>query len=339
MSSSVCFGTLKTVEPADLIGVHSKRHLLTMFGLRDPKQPLIIDYDQASFTADALESSDRMLISGVQKKLLCTLRNGVLTAHPRGEYIVKPTPDRLPSLSENEHLCMMLAKAIGLNVAETSLVPFNDGQLCLVSKRFDLLPDGQKDFIEDAASIMEVHPKHKESDANSYENTLIALYKASADKKNVLLDGFKQVLFSFIIGNNDLHLKNFSMYRKASSRSTTMMGFTPIYDVLSAMPYPAYYGEYLSFNLLESEVNGTYSTSYDNYGYYTRHDFLLLGKNIGLPEVAVVKTIKSMISALTTHSPGILEASPCAADVKTKINQSITEKTECLLRPIIETRI
>lgn len=99
------------------------------------------------------------------------------------------------------------------------------------------------------------------------------------------------VLFSYLVGNNDLHLKNFSLikYYKPSNKTHLLDGFAPVYDVLSVYPYPEYYTESLSLSLLESEVDAVYSSSYESYGYYTLHDFILLAQNFGVKEQVAQK--------------------------------------------------
>lgn len=86
----------------------------------------------------------------------------------------------------------------------------------------------------------------------------------------------KTVLFSYIVGNNDLHLKNFSLQRKPTSRSNIMDGFIPLYDVLSVAPYPTYDAADTSLSLLTSETDAVFSSSYEIYGCYIKHYFILL---------------------------------------------------------------
>ncbi|MCU4677513.1 HipA domain-containing protein [Catenovulum sp. 2E275] len=280
----ICNGTLKPVQANQFEGRYSKTHLKKMFALNAmPINDLMIKGTAEEIEHLAPQYVKGNSVSGVQTKLLMSLENGRLVPKQTGaQYIVKPAPKNFKHLPENELAIMRLAQAVGFNVAECSLVPFENGELGYVVKRFDIRPQGDRFLIEDAASLCNIHPKNKGSDELSYEWTLKKLFIASGHNKAVLLNGFRQVLFAYLVGNNDLHLKNFSLYREPGCRSTIMQNFTPLYDILSVAPYPNYATEYLSLSLLESETQGDFSKAYDNFGYYTSEDFALLAENIGL---------------------------------------------------------
>ncbi|NQY65240.1 MAG: HipA domain-containing protein [Alteromonadaceae bacterium] len=331
-----CKGTLTPITAAKS-SEYTTKCLKNIFGLNSyPKSGIYIKGTNDTFEKYAIDFTNGNSISGVQRKLLMNHENG--SFHPvnhNGKYIVKPSSKRLPHIAENEHAIMLLAKAIGLIVADCALVPFEDGELAYVTKRFDIIDDNTRLFIEDAASLCEVHPKHKGDDSLSYENTLITLFQASGNNQLVLLNGFRQILFAYIVGNNDLHLKNFSMYREPNILSNIMKDFTPIYDILSVAPYKEYDNEPLTLSLLSSELNGEFSSSHDQYGYYTLHDFVLLGVNIGFTTQATKAYINKMIKAVAKHAPVILSKSFCSEDHKTLILSRIEDRLECLGRPIL----
>ncbi|KGK00539.1 HipA domain-containing protein [Thalassotalea sp. ND16A] len=337
MAKSVCQGSLKFVSTKQMDNGFSRAHLKSMFGLsKYPDNGLSITGTSESFEDLAIDYTDGVSISGVQRKLFMTLENGVLKpVVENGLYIVKPSPQKFPELAENEHAIMCLARAVGLDVADCSLIPFENGERAYVTKRFDITASGQRLFIEDGASLCNIHPKHKGDDSLSYENTLKELYQASGNQKTVLLNAFNQVLFSFIVGNSDLHLKNFSMYREPTSNTTTMNNFTPIYDVLSIAPYPAYDGEYMTLSLLHSELDSNFSSSYESYGYYTFHDFLLLAENIGLGEKAGASFIKKLASKVEQTADVVMQNSFCSANLREIILKRIKERCSCLKRPVI----
>ena len=79
-----------------------------------------------------------MSISGVQKKLSLKVVNNVLElTHTGGTYILKPTVEDFPELSENEHLSMLIGKALNIHTPAMGLVKFSDGELVYLIKRFD----------------------------------------------------------------------------------------------------------------------------------------------------------------------------------------------------------
>lgn len=218
---AICKGRLKQVKDNQLSNGYSRAHLKSMFGLTSaPKDGFKIAVNKHEYDHLAQKYTRGASISGVQRKLLMDLKGDTLVPVERGgRYIVKPAPDGLDHLPENEHAMMNLARGIGFEVPECTLVPFSDGELGFVVKRFDMLSSGERLFIEDAASLCNVHPKNKGSDALSYENCLRTLYFASGKKMPVLVNGFQQVVLAYLIGNNDLHLKNFSMYRSPGAYS------------------------------------------------------------------------------------------------------------------------
>lgn len=250
-----------------------------------------------------------------------------------GQFMVKPAPDDFPNLPENQHCIMQLAKAVGFDVAQNALVPFENGELAYLTKRFDMLKDTKRLFIEDAASLCLVAPVNKGSDALSYEDTLNTLLTVSGQNRSVTLNGFRQVLFAYIVGNNDLHLKNFAFFRKPNSPSHYMTNFTPVYDVLSVAPYPKYYGEDLSLSLLNSELEAVFSEAYEQYGYYTGYDFIKFGQQIGLSDFATKKLIKQLCSKVEGAYEYIINASQCPVDMKQVIKLHIADKLGRLARP------
>lgn len=255
-----------------------------------------------SFNDYAVDHANGHSISGVQRKLMMKLEGQQLVPTTRGgQYIVKPAPEGVPHCPENEFFVMSLANKIGLKTAECGLVPFENGELAYVTKRFDILSKDERYFVEDGASLCLVHPKHKDSDALSYETVLKRLSETSGNSKAVTLNLFLQVVFSYLVANNDLHLKNFSLMRKPSGQDATMVNLTPIYDVLSLAPYPNFDRAcFMSIGVLATEEGdeGYFSDSCEQFGFYTQSDFVQLGVNIGLPQALVEKQLKQLMGKL-----------------------------------------
>ncbi|RUO48035.1 type II toxin-antitoxin system HipA family toxin [Pseudidiomarina donghaiensis] len=255
-----------------------------------------------SFNDYAVDHANGHSISGVQRKLMMKLEGQQLVPTTRGgQYIVKPAPEGVPHCPENEFFVMSLANKIGLKTAECGLVPFEDGELAYVTKRFDILSKDERYFVEDGASLCLVHPKHKDSDALSYETVLKRLSETSGNSKAVTLNLFLQVVFSYLVANNDLHLKNFSLMRKPSGQDATMVNLTPIYDVLSLAPYPNFDRAcFMSIGVLATEEGdeGYFSDAYEQFGFYTQSDFVQFGVNIGLPQALVEKQLKQLMGKL-----------------------------------------
>lgn len=141
-----------------------------------------------------------------------------------GNYILKPPSMTFPEMPGNEHVTMRIAEAFGLNVVQSSLIRLKSGELSYITKRIDRSPKGMKIHMIDMFQITEAFDKYK----SSMEKVGKALLVHS---DNTLLDAlffFELTLFSFVTGNNDMHLKNFSMIKTSSGWS-----LAPAYDLLN----------------------------------------------------------------------------------------------------------
>lgn len=329
-----CKGSLKETSDKGLKNGYSKAHLKSMY---DITAPVTVIGTSESFTNMVIDHSDGTSISGVQQKMFMTLDKGILVPSNQGEYIVKPTPKGLPQLSENEHAIMKIADRIGFNVAKCSIAPFEDGELVYVTKRFDLTDNKKiKLFVEDGASICDVHPMHKGSDALSYEDSIKKMVKACGGAVALSVYAVRHVLFSYLVGNNDLHLKNFSLKRDPRSKTNMMDGFAPLYDLLSVAPYPDYDNELVSLSLLQAETESSFSTSYDAYGYYTKHDFILLLDALGVKPIIGEKIIVDFVASVRKVSPKVLALSSLCEEMQRTIMTRITDRCDAVERKIIE---
>ena len=141
-----------------------------------------------------------------------------------GMYILKPQNLQYPQMPENEHLSMRLAALVGIDVVPSTLIRLASGELSYLTKRIDRKEDHSKIHMIDFLQILELEDKYK----GNMETLGKTIGELSA---NTLLDKlrfFELAVFNFIIGNNDMHLKNFSMW-------LTDQGWTlsPAYDLLN----------------------------------------------------------------------------------------------------------
>jgi serine/threonine-protein kinase HipA len=150
-----------------------------------------------------------------------------------GKYILKPQTELYSQLPENEDLTMHLAKIAGINTVPHSLVRFADGEFCYLTKRIDRTEKGKKLPMEDMCQLTERLTEYKYK--GSYEQIAKTILKFSATPKLDLVNFWELVLFCYLTGNADMHLKNFSLYGKTQGQYL----LTPAYDLLStalAMP-------------------------------------------------------------------------------------------------------
>lgn len=141
-----------------------------------------------------------------------------------GQYIFKPPSDRFREMPENEHVTMRIAESFGIQVVPSSLIRLLSGELSYITKRVDRSQTGTKIHMLDMFQITEAFDKYR----SSLEKVGNALGNFSS---NTLLDKifyFDLVISSFITGNNDMHLKNFSMIEGPSGWI-----LSPAYDLLN----------------------------------------------------------------------------------------------------------
>lgn len=196
--------------------------------------PPKIDYSIDQMDELAKKTVERSVsVPGVQAKLSMSLikknkenSNSRLTVVDAlgGHYILKPPSDRFPEMPENEHLTMRIAEEFGISVVPSSLIKLASGELSYITKRIDRKPNGDKIHMLDMFQITEAFDKYK----GSMERVGKAIGKYS---RNTLLDKIlflELTVFSFITGNNDMHLKNFSMIEDNSKWK-----LAPAYDLLN----------------------------------------------------------------------------------------------------------
>lgn len=143
-----------------------------------------------------------------------------------GDYIFKPQTDNYPQLPENEDLTMHLAEAAKISVVPHSLIRLADGRLGYITKRIDRTTDGQKIDMEDMCQLT-LHPTEYKY-RSSYEQIAKAIMQHCDTPKLALVNYMQLLLFCFVTGNNDMHLKNFSLYRPADSYQ-----LAPAYDLVN----------------------------------------------------------------------------------------------------------
>jgi serine/threonine-protein kinase HipA len=175
-------------------------------------------------------------ITGVQPKLSLDLDDKMKNTRGRftivgllGKYILKPQTDLYPQLPENEDLTMHLAKIAGIPVVPHSLIRFTDGELCYITKRIDRDINGNKLPMEDFCQLSERLTEYKYK--GSYEQIAKLILRFSHAPKLDLANFWQQVLFCWLTGNADMHLKNFSLYNPVNEQYI----LTPAYDMLSTV--------------------------------------------------------------------------------------------------------
>ncbi|MFV9673286.1 MAG: type II toxin-antitoxin system HipA family toxin [Acidimicrobiia bacterium] len=186
-------------------------------------------------TSPSADQLDRAL-PGVQNKISDAMISFPIRSDRRPA-ILKLDPDRFPLITRNEAFFLSLARTAGFRVPDHQLISDSTGETGLLVGRFDREsdPEGRPVRIgqEDGCQLLGRYP------ADKYRitmNDLASIVSATASASRVaVLDLTLQFAFSWMIGNGDLHAKNYSLQWRDGS---TLVTATPVYDLVSTLPYP-----------------------------------------------------------------------------------------------------
>lgn len=219
-----CLYCYKPLDNGDFHSACSK----AFFGT---KEAPIITYSLSQMSELAKHVVERSVtVPGVQPKLSMSLASEssdkrlTVIGKLGGNYIFKPPSENFQEMPENEHLTMRIAEAFGIRTVPSSLIRLQSGELSYITKRVDRLNNGHKTHMIDMFQITEAFDKYR----SSMEKIGTALSKYS---DNPLLDKvffIERALFSFLMGNSDMHLKNFSMIESPSG-----WVLSPAYDLIN----------------------------------------------------------------------------------------------------------
>ncbi len=275
------------------------------------KEAPVLSYTLSQMTNLAKNVVERSIaVPGVQPKL--SLSMDEVTKENRltvvgalgGNYIFKPPSLEYPEMPQNEHLTMRLAEHLKIKTVPSSLIRLKSGELSYITKRIDRTDDGGKTHMIDMFPITEAFDKYK----SSMEKIGRALQAYSS---NTLLDKlffFEMTLFSFLTGNNDMHLKNFSMIE-----STSGWILSPSYDLLNVAIVNPDDKEELALTL-----NGKKKK-------FTKEHFVQFGENLGL----TTKQIITVFNRFQKKKSGMIEMIQ---------NSFLSKKIEVAYTEILEER-
>lgn len=226
-----CLYCYKSLD-ADSVGDFHESCSMTFF---DVKQQPLFEHSLTQMAELAKNVVERSVaVPGVQPKLSLSIVNDTIQDGNKGRltvvgalggnYIFKPPSNQFAEMPENEHLTMRIAESFGIQTVKSSLIRLQSGELSYITKRIDRTDTGEKIHMLDMFQITEAFDKYKSS--------MEKIGKALNDySDNTLLDKlkfFELAIFSFITGNNDMHLKNFSMIHLANTWT-----LAPAYDLLN----------------------------------------------------------------------------------------------------------
>lgn len=176
----------------------------------------------------------RTTVTGVQAKLSMDLEHDVYGRAQRltivgvmGRYILKPQTEQFEHLPEIEDLTMHLAEIAHIPTVPHTLIRFEDGELNYITRRIDRTNNGQKLPMEDMCQLSGRLTEQKYQ--ASYETIARLIDRYSSVPKLDMINFWEQVVFSWIVGNADMHMKNFSLISEKPNKHV----LSPTYDQVS----------------------------------------------------------------------------------------------------------
>ena len=230
-----------TYEPCD--GLYSSSGLKRLSRQLTGLRPL--SFTSLELRQEASARASKMSIQGVQPKLSARLRikeQRFVLVDLGGRYILKPQTADYVQVPENEDLTMRLAALVDIEVPLHGLLYGHDGAMTYFIKRFDRIGRKGKRHVEDFAQLAGRNRETKYRSSMEQVAGLVESFCTFPAVEKVKL--LRLTLFSFFVGNEDMHLKNFSIIRNKD-----VISLTPAYDLLNTtivLPQP---GEELALPL------------------------------------------------------------------------------------------
>lgn len=188
-----------------------------------------LEYSAAELRHEAAIRATKMSIQGVQPKLSAILNikeSKFDLVDINGKYIIKPQHHTYPQLPENEDLTMKMASNCGIQAPAHGMIFSKDGSLSYFIKRFDRKGKNKKNPLEDFAQLAE---EKRETKYNYSIEKLIKLLDAYCTFPQIEKSRFfKRFLFNYLTGNEDMHLKNYSLIT-----TDDKIELSPAYDFLN----------------------------------------------------------------------------------------------------------
>lgn len=276
-----------------------------------------IDIDIKSIRELAKQNIEsRMTVTGAQSKISLDLDNSnpkstrLTIVGIKGDFILKPPSEEYANLPENEHLTMLIAKEFSFPVAVSSLIRLKSGELAYITKRFDREKNtkiAQEDFCQLTERLTE--DKYK----GSYESIGRWIKQNTTSPGIDLVRFFEMVVFSFLTGNSDMHLKNFSIQTDLEGR----IKLAPAYDLLAVKIFFKEDNEDLALTLNEKKNKINLA------------DIRKFGESIHLSKVVIDRTllqIQSKIPMLLNKVTGY----PFGESAKKKYVKLVQERAKNL---------
>jgi len=256
--------------------------------------------------------SARVSVPGVQAKLSLHLERSAAGADRLtlvgldGDYILKLPTSAYPELPESEHFAMSLARRCGIATAAFGLVRLASGERAYLTRRMDR----EKGFraMEDFCQLTE-RPTEKKY-FGSYEQIGKLIRQHAAFGGVDALRFFEEVVFCYLTGNNDMHLKNFSLLRKPDGA----WNLSPAYDLVPVQILLPSDAEELALNLNGKKCR------------LKADDFARFAESLRLNETQYARAISRLTRALNESLEEVLAASFLSEGFKTSFRELLAAR-------------
>lgn len=280
-----------------------------------------IDIDDKTLNLLATETTNKgFTVPGVQKKLSLHLVSDInkprltLVNYPTG-YILKPQVSEFEALPESEHLVMSMADVAGISTVPHALIKGNSG-LAYITRRIDRKVN--KDCIEMLAmedfcqlDLRITEDKYR----GSYERCAKIIKRYSSRIGVDMTELFVRLVFSFIVGNSDMHLKNFSLIELVAGSAEYVL--SPAYDLLPVNANMPADKEQFALPMNGKKMN------------IRKKDFLVFADECGISRTTAEKLIENLVR-MTPKWISMCEESLLPTELKKRITDIIIERTYIL---------
>lgn len=288
-----------------------------------------------NFSLPEIKSSNgtirRISISGAQPKFSLMVNEGRLEPTENGgTFILKPAVeglfDNTIDMPANEHLTMQMARQIfKIDAADNALVYLKDGTPAYITKRFDVLPDGNRICQEDFAQVAGLTPGEKGSNYKydfSYQQIADLMKQYVSTYPTDVEKYFRLILFNYLVCNGDAHVKNFSIY---SPNADGVYKLTPAYDLLNT----SLHVQELGRTALELFVDDFETEFFKANGFYGKPDFMELARRIGIKEIRAKRFIAETCSHLK-EMDAIIDRSYLSEPSKALFKAQVKDRAKAL---------
>lgn len=230
--------------------------------------PRLAHLERLPFTSEALlqeaaARTEKMSIGGVQPKVSAVLRvaaGQLELVDTGGRYILKPPNPMFPELPENEDVTMRMAAAAGVSVPIHGLVYTAQGDLTYLIERFDRVGSEEKLAVEDFAQLSGLSRETKYASTMERVATIIDTFCTFPAVEKVEL--FRRVLVAYLTGNEDMHIKNFSLLTGRDG----LRKLSPAYDMVNSTIALKHPKEEMALPLMGKQSNLQRTHFIDYYG-------------------------------------------------------------------------